>query len=164
MIKKISTFIKDWLVKFRLWLIDTPIIGKAYIAIESKCLVWGFKILLYNYSWLFRFTRFRHLSFKERLAEKNFTVQIRDKQNKAQRSFTFKDSKVSSKVNGGPDSDFVLIWRTVPVGCRVMVDIALGKPRALKKAVICGDLILSGDAMMVKWFLDTNNMMGRLHK
>ena len=81
MIKKITAFIVDYLVKFRTWLQQAPGIGKVYVPIESKCQVWLFKFLLYNYVWLFRYTRFRYSSFKERLAEKNFTVRFKDKEN-----------------------------------------------------------------------------------
>ena len=41
---------------------------------------------------------------------------------------------------------------------------ARGKPKALKNAVIEGNLLLAGDAAMVAWFLETNNQMARLNR
>ncbi|SHK63831.1 hypothetical protein SAMN02745216_03807 [Desulfatibacillum alkenivorans DSM 16219] len=150
--------------RLRKGLLKTPVAGSAYKKAESLGLQMGFANLMYSYTWLFRMTAFRHDSFKERLAEKEFTLLMKDKEGASQRWFCFSGGKIRTMAQKGPDPDFSLIWKTIPAGCKIMADMAMGKPKVLKNAIIDGNLLLAGDAAMVAWFLETNNQMAKLNR
>ena len=150
--------------RVRKGLLNLPVAGPVYGKAEGLGLHMGFAHLLYSYAWLFRITAMRHDSFKERLAEKEFTLLMQDKEGVSMRWYCFSGGKISTTAKKGPDPDFSLIWKTVPAGCKVMTDMAMGKPKVLKNAIIDGNLLLAGDAAMVAWFLETNNQMSRLNR
>ncbi|MBI9077690.1 MAG: hypothetical protein JEZ02_19975 [Desulfatibacillum sp.] len=150
--------------RLRKGVLDLPLAGAAYGKAETLGFHMGFANLLYAYTWLFRITAYRHEAFKERLAEKEFTLLMKDKDETSMRWYSFSGGKITTTARKGPESDFSLIWKTVPAGCRVMTDMALGKPKVLKNAIIEGNLLLAGDAAMVAWFLETNNLIARLNR
>lgn len=55
-----------------------------------------FSLLLYGMSRMLRFRARRHPEFAQRLAEKNFTAQIRTFDSTVGRSFTFRDGNIIS--------------------------------------------------------------------
>lgn len=141
-----------------------PITEKAVSSVASFGVTTGFKIMMHGLFNLLRFSGAKFPAFKELLMEQDVVMLMRDKDDSARRRFHFNKGKLTSPWGSSFEPDFELIWRTPGVGCKVMAEIGAGKRGALKKAVMRGDLLLAGDAMLVKWFLDVTNMMARLYK
>ena len=79
------------------------------------------------------------------------------------RTFRFTDGNVQSQRSNAQDKTCTLIWKNPTVGAKAMVDIAAGKPRAIEQAILNGDLMLEGDAMAIKWFLDTIRKLRKIY-
>lgn len=149
--------------KIRALALKAPVAGKIIKKAEMKNFERGFKALLTGYYVLLKFSALRYGAFSKRLAEKDFTLLIKDKDNKVARNFIFKDGRVTSSSRPGPDFDFSLVWSSVPLGLKVMVEMGMGNVEAMQKAAIKGDLKLAGDASVVGWYLETNNRLIKLY-
>jgi hypothetical protein len=116
--------------------------------------------LMYGYARLLQFAGLIDYSFRQRLAEKPFTFVMTSRDNTTARYFSCTDGKLRSSVQSMP-VDFKLIWKDNQTGGKIMLDMLLGKPKALYKAVLNGDLLLEGDAQTIGWYMKTS---GRLEK
>ena len=77
-----------------------------------------FSILLFGVKMLFWLTAMRFPFFKNRLKEKNLTVQIKLKDNSTGRYFTFQDGKVISKSGIHASPDVTMIFGEHPCSIR----------------------------------------------
>ncbi len=117
-------------------------------------------LLMQGYAWLMWFAAWINGPFCQRLAEKNFSFQMRSQEDTVNRLFVCKNGQLRSSRKPG-EADFKLIWRDDRTGGRVMLEMLRGRPRALYQAVSKGDLLLEGDAQTISWYLTTT---GRLEK
>jgi len=115
-----------------------------------------FSLLLKVLSWKLTKTASKYPSFKDRLREKDFTLQIKTRDESAGRYFIFSDGEVFSKkgVHGHPD--VALIWATPDLGFRIM---KAGDRDASLKAKEDGDLVVVGDPTLAIWFTETAAQM-----
>jgi trimethylamine-N-oxide reductase (cytochrome c) len=79
-----------------------------------------FSILLFGISLLLRYCAWRYPAFRARLAEKAFTAQIRTKDGKAGRSYSFAGGKVRSRRGIAPNPDVTLTFKTAAIGARLL--------------------------------------------
>lgn len=112
---------------------------------------------------LFQFSAFISNSFKNKLSERNVVLVMMTREGNVARTFRFTNGKVRSQRKTATDKTCTLVWKTPVIGARAMVDIAAGKPRAIEQAVLNGDLMLEGDAMAIKWFLDTIRKLRKIY-
>jgi len=59
-------------------------------------------------------------------------------------------------------TDFSLIWHDNQSGGKVMMDMILGKRKALYNAVIKGVLILEGEGKYVSLFMESMNQLNKM--
>ena len=100
-----------------------------------------------------KFTAVRHPSFKNRLKEKNFTAQIKVKDNSQGRYFTFKDGKVSSKSGIHSSPDICMTFRSPHLAAKL-----LRPPHdqlSMISAMKTFQLELEGPDELSIWFLET---------
>ncbi|MEW6076605.1 MAG: hypothetical protein AB1724_02205 [Thermodesulfobacteriota bacterium] len=116
--------------------------------------------LMYGYARLLQFAGLIDYSFRQRLAERQFTFVMTSRDNTTARYFSCAGGKLKSSVTPIP-VDFKLIWRDNQTGGKIMLDMMRGKPKALYNAVLKGDLQLEGDAQTIGWYMKTS---GRLEK
>lgn len=79
-----------------------------------------FKIILFVLSLLFKFNRWRNKEFRERLKEKNFTIQIQDQVGSSGRFITFQDGNVSSGAGMHPSPELRLIFKSAEIGAKLL--------------------------------------------
>jgi hypothetical protein len=115
---------------------------------------------MYGYARLLQFAGVIDYSFRQRLAEKPFSFVMTSRDNTTSRYFSCTDGKLRSSTQPLP-ADFKLIWKDNRTGGKIMLDMLLGKPKALYNAVLNGDLLLEGDAQTISWYMKTS---GRLEK
>lgn len=115
-----------------------------------------FSLLLKVLSWKLTKTAIKHPSFKERLREKDFTLQIKTRDESEGRYFIFSDGEVFSKkgVHGHPD--VALVWSDAELGFKIM---KAGDREASLKAKEDGDLVVAGDPNLAIWFTETVSHM-----
>ena len=70
-----------------------------------------FSLILFGLAQTLKIQARRYPAFAERLKEKNFTAQMRTKDGKAGRYFTFKDGKVISRKGLHPNPEVELIFK-----------------------------------------------------
>ena len=112
-----------------------------------------FSLLLYGLSLLLRYCAWRYPAFRARLAEKNFTAQMRTKDGTAGRAYVFKDGKVRSRGGVVSDADVTLTFKTAAIGARLLmppID-ALEQINAQKDFL----LALEGPDELTSWFTQT---------
>ena len=112
-----------------------------------------FSIILFGIKILMKFTAVRHPSFKNRLKEKNFTAQIKVKDNSQGRYFTFKDGKVSSKSGIHSRPDICMTFRSPHLAAKL-----LRPPHdqlSMISAMKTFQLELEGPDELSIWFLET---------
>ena len=112
-----------------------------------------FSIILFGIKTLMKFTAVRHPSFKNRLKEKNFTAQIKVKDNSQGRYFTFKDGKVSSKSGIHSSPDICMTFRSPHLAAKL-----LRPPHdqlSMISAMKTFQLELEGPDELSIWFLET---------
>jgi len=103
---------------------------------------------------LFQFSACISSPFRQKLNEKEVILVMKSKDDRISRTFRFQDNRVRSKSGPSQDAICKLIWKTPERGAKIMIDIGMGKPRAIEKAIMKGDLMLEGDAVSIKWFLE----------
>ena len=122
-----------------------------------------FRLTLYGFYRLLRFTAAIDGPFARRLAEQDFSFVMSSKEERAARYYRVQSGRLTSRVTPEP-TDFRLIWRDDRTGCRIMTHMVQGKPHALKNAVIRGDLLLEGEAALIGRFLEIINQMARVYR
>jgi len=111
-----------------------------------------FSLLLKVLSWKLTKTASKYPSFKERLREQDFTLQIKTRDESDGRYFIFSDGEVFSKkgVHGHPD--VALVWAGADLGFKIMKS---GDREASLKAKEDGDLVVVGNPTLAIWFTET---------
>ena len=80
-----------------------------------------FSIILFGLRLLLWIQALRYQEFKDRLKEKNFTAQMKTKDNSVGRWFTFKDGKVSSGMGIQESAEIVLTFKTAKIAARLLM-------------------------------------------
>ena len=118
---------------------------------------------MYGFAWVLRVAGFINKDFHARLTQDDYSFIMGSKEDDAVRYFQF----ISGKLRSGPSrmpTDFALIWRDNQSGCRIMIEMILGKRKALYNAVINGLLMLEGEGKYVSLFMETMNQLNRLFR
>ena len=112
-----------------------------------------FPVVLFSLLKLLRFAARIYPEFKKRLTEKSFTAQIRTKDGKSGRWFTFGDGKVLSKNGFHADAAVVLSFHNADIGARLLTPPVnwLEQTSAQKNF----DLTLEGPDELTFWFAQT---------
>lgn len=118
--------------------------------------------LMYGFVWLLRITGIISRNFQERLTQNDYSFTMSSKENDTVRFFQFIGGKLRSSRRRAP-SDFALIWQDNQSGGRVMIDMILGKRKALYHAVINGILTLEGEGKYVSLFMETMNQLNLIY-
>jgi len=116
--------------------------------------------LMYGFAWLIRVAGFINKEFRTRLAETDFSFVMASKEGGVARYFRCSKGRLRTTTRPIP-TRFGLVWRDYRSGGQAMVDMLLGKPKALYHAVAGGVLLLEGDARSIGWFMET---VGRLNR
>jgi len=116
-----------------------------------------FSIVLYAIDKMIKRVAKRHPSFRERLKEKNFTAQIKVKDNSAGRYFTFRDGSVTSKSGIHANPDITIIYRNAVLAARLMKPgrDQLEQISAMKNF----QLGLEGPDELTSWFMETLSLL-----
>lgn len=112
---------------------------------------------------IFQVSAFISPPFRRKVREKEVRLVMKSADNKVSRTFLFERGKIRSKRGEIPDSGCRLIWKRPGVGAKIMVEIASGRPKAIEGAIIRGHLMLEGDAVSIKWFLETIQMLRSIY-
>ena len=123
-------------------------------------------LLMYGFAWVIWFAGFINKEFRSRLAETPFAFKMGVKDEGPVRYFQCVDGRLRSsrKPMEPMDGAFGLIWRDSQAGGQAMLDMLMGKPKALYNAVVAGVLLLEGDGKMVAWFLQTVTQLNRVFR
>jgi molybdopterin guanine dinucleotide-containing S/N-oxide reductase-like protein len=118
---------------------------------------WIFSFILFNIKLLLKFTAIRHPEFKARLKEKNFTAQIKTKDEKTGRYFIFDGKGVTSArgVHSGPH--ITITYHSAVLGARLMTPwrSQLEQINAMKTF----NLSIEGPDELTSWFLETLSLL-----
>ncbi len=117
--------------------------------------------LMYGFAWLIRVAGFINREFRTRLAETDFSFVMASKEGGVARYFRCSKGRLRTTTRPIP-TGFGLVWRDDRSGGQAMVDMLLGKPKALYHAVAGGVLLLEGDARSIGWFMETVGMLNRV--
>ena len=112
-----------------------------------------FSLILYGLRLLFYIQSRRFPAFRARLAEKDFTAQLRTKDGKTGRYFTFQEGKVRSRSGLHPEPDVVLTFKTAEIAAKLLMPPInqLEQINALKDFY----LTLEGPEEFNTWFTET---------
>ena len=102
-----------------------------------------------------QFKAWRSEAFRKKLAEQNFTLQIKTTSASTARYFIFSDGKVSSKKGVHDKADVALVWKDEAIGFATMTN---KDPKAMMDALTKGNLKLEGKADLALWFAGAVNM------
>ena len=121
---------------------------------------WGemkFSVLLYGTSLALRLAAWRYVAFARRLAEKDFTAQIRTFDGSVARHFTFRNGKIASGSGLHPAPDISISVASAGLGARLFVPWVsqLERIEAMKNF----DFKADGPDALVVWFTQTLLMM-----
>jgi trimethylamine-N-oxide reductase (cytochrome c) len=116
-----------------------------------------FSITLFGLHKLMQFTVRRHPSFRDRLREKNFTAQIKLKDNSQGRYFTFKDGNISSESGIHPNPNITITYKNAYLAVKLMRPNRdqLEQINAMKNF----QLGLEGPDELTMWFMETLSLM-----
>lgn len=95
------------------------------------------------------------------LAKHDYAFIMTSKEDHPSRYFKLTGGNLRSG-RGRITTDFALIWRDNQSGSKIMIDMILGKRKALYNAVIKGVLTLEGEGKYVSLFMDTMNHLNRM--
>ena len=117
---------------------------------------WGnmkFSVLLYGMSQALRLAAWRYAAFARRLAEKNFTAQIRTFDGSVARHFTFRNGRIASGSGLHPAPDICISVVSAGLGARLFVPWVsqLERIEAMKNF----DFKADGPDDLVVWFTQT---------
>ncbi|MDY6903561.1 MAG: hypothetical protein SWH61_02640 [Thermodesulfobacteriota bacterium] len=132
---------------------------KVFFRVRLSLLMYGFMRVIW-------FAKVINKDFRRQLAETPFSFRMAAKSGRPVRYFQGIDGKLrTSRQPMAPMAgEFGLIWRDSQAGGRAMLDMLMGKPKALYNAVTEGVLLLEGDGRMVAWFLQTVNQLNRVFR
>lgn len=115
-----------------------------------------FSLLLFILSLKLKSSARKHPSFKERLREQDFTLQIKTRDESQGRYYIFNDGTVFTSRGIHTHPDVALVWATADLGFRIM---KAGDREASLKAREDGELVVEGNPMLAIWFTDTISQM-----
>jgi hypothetical protein len=118
-------------------------------------------LLMYGFVWVLRAAGVISSDFHARLTQNDYSFIMGSREDDTVRYFQFISGKLRSCRNRMP-GDFALIWRDNQSGGKVMIDMILGKRKALYNAVINGVLQLEGEGKYISLFMETMNQLNRL--
>jgi len=115
-----------------------------------------FSLLLFGLLKKLQGTAKKSSAFRERLRERNFTLQIKTRDNLRGRYYIFSDGEVFSKKGIHSKPDVALVWKSEDFAFKTM---KAGDRDATMKAREDGDLVVDGDPMLAMWFSETMSQM-----
>lgn len=118
-------------------------------------------LLMYGFAWVLRVAGIISGDFHTRLTQNDYAFTMSSKEDDTIRYFQFIGGKLRS-CRSRKLGDFALIWRDSQSGGRVMIDMILGKRKALYNAVISDVLLFEGEGKYVSMFMETMNQLNRL--
>ncbi len=120
-----------------------------------------FSLLLYGFYLLLRYTAWRHKSFRDALAARDFSMRITTADGKRGRRYEFAGGSITTDRGKVREADFALVWKDAPTGYRRMSSMSR---KALMKAIGDGSLTLRGDAEKVSAFLEVYNKLLKYYR
>ena len=114
-------------------------------------------IILLGFKLLLRQTAIMHPSFKNRLKEKNFTAQIKVKDNSIGRYFTFSDGKIISKRGIHSNPDICMTFTSAHLAVKLLMP-----PRdqlSMINAMKNFQIGLEGPDELTYWFMETLSLV-----
>lgn len=120
-------------------------------------------LLMYGFAWVIRVAGTINREFGARLAQTDFSFIMGSKEDDTARYFQCAGGRLRSGRRP-MSKEFGLIWKDNRSGGRAMMDMLLGKPKALYNAVINGVLLLEGDARSIAWFMETVNQLNKVFR
>ena len=118
-----------------------------------------FSAILYGLHWAFKYTAWKHEFFRDRLKEKNLTVQIRVADDSIGRTFYFKKGAVSSRSGVIDGADVDIAVKDAALGAELMMPPIDHLKRI--EAIKSFSLMAVGDDKLVTWFSETVYMIER---
>lgn len=115
-----------------------------------------FSILLFGLLKKLKGTAKKYPAFRERLREKNFTLQIKTRDDLHGRYYIFSDGEIFSKNGIHSNPDVALVWGSGDLAFKIM---KAGDRDATMQARENGDLVIEGDPMLAIWFSETISQM-----
>jgi hypothetical protein len=116
---------------------------------------------MYGFAWVLRVAGIINRDFHALLIKDDYAFTMGSKEGDTVRYFQFIGGKMRSCHSRMP-GDFALIWLNNQSGGRVMINMILGKRKALYNAVINGVLLLEGEGKYISLFMETMNQLNRL--
>lgn len=116
---------------------------------------------MYGFAWLLRMAGLISRDFRTQLAKNDYAFIMRSKEDNTSRCFQFSRGNLRSSRKQMA-TDFSLIWHDNQSGGKVMMDMILGKRKALYNAVIKGVLILEGEGKYVSLFMESMNQLNKM--
>lgn len=116
-----------------------------------------FSIILFGLDLMLKRAVRKYPSFKHRLKEKNFTAQIKVKDNSRGRHFTFKNGNITSKAGIHPSPDVTIVYRNAYLAAKLMRPNRdqLEQISAMKNFQIG----MEGPDELTMWFMETLSLM-----
>jgi len=113
--------------------------------------------LLLGVSWALNYTARRHPSFKRRLGEKQFTAQVKVKDNSIGRCYRFGNGKVTSRAGIHDSPDMTISFKTAALGAKLLTPPVdhMDFINAMKNFA----LQMEGEDELTQWFTDTISIM-----
>jgi len=115
-----------------------------------------FSLMLFLLFLKLRSTARKYPSFKERLVEKDFTLQIKTRDDSLGRYYIFNDGEVFTGKGIHTHPDVTLVWASADIGFRIM---KAGDRDASLKAREDGDLVVEGDPLLAIGFNEIISQM-----
>ena len=116
-----------------------------------------FSVILFGLAFLLKRAARKYPSFKNRLNEKNFTAQIKLKDNSQGRHFTFRDGKISSRNGMHPNPDMTITYRNADLAAKLLRPDRnqLDQINAMKTFQIG----MEGPDELTMWFMETLSLL-----
>ena len=113
-------------------------------------------ILLYALSLVFKWANKKYDPIKNRIMDKNATLEIRTKDGKRARSFTFKNGRIFSPLvqtkKNTAKSDAALVFGNAQTAFKTLTS---GYDGDFMKNLDSSSLVIEGDAGLIFWFSST---------
>lgn len=133
---------------------DRIISGMSKSPLLARCI---FSFILLNVKMIMKWTARRHPDFRGRLKKKDFTAQIRTRDHRVGRYFTFREGRVISRSGIHPAPDMTIEYRDAALGARLMTPwrSQLDQISAMKGFQIG----IMGPDDLTSWFTETLSLM-----
>jgi len=138
-----------------------PVISSGMNLESKEGLRMRFSLLLYGFYLLLRYTSWKHRSFRDALAGRDFSMLITTADGKRGRRYAVTGGALTTDRVKDRDADFALVWKDPATGFRRMSGMSR---KALMKAIGDGSLTLRGDAEKVSAFLDVYNRLLKYYR